>query len=175
MLVGRILEDLDALAGNVANDWCQEMKSSDGSPPVLVTAAVDRIRPASTHDMSTVFIEQCLAQCPLCVAVFLTPQKLVWHCCVARGYVGLADYLDRCAEVFHADSCTALVTFALECRNSKIRRSGVNLPLVPSGVPHCAGSSSMLVRMHMHSESKSGEKLLEAGSSTASATREGLN
>mmetsp|Transcript_43768 Transcript_43768/g.103424 ORF Transcript_43768/g.103424 Transcript_43768/m.103424 type:complete len:417 (+) Transcript_43768:90-1340(+) len=44
VLVGRMLEDLDALAGNVANDWCQEIQSSDGSPLMLVTAAVDKIR-----------------------------------------------------------------------------------------------------------------------------------
>mmetsp|Transcript_48147 Transcript_48147/g.112598 ORF Transcript_48147/g.112598 Transcript_48147/m.112598 type:complete len:407 (-) Transcript_48147:112-1332(-) len=88
MLVGRILEDLDALAGNVANDWCQEMKSSDGSPPVLVTAAVDRIR--------------------------------------LRRPVHITE------------------------------------DVVLSGQTIWTGSSSMLVRMHMHSESKSGEKLLEA-------------
>lgn len=43
VLVGRLLEDLDALAGNVAFDWCQGIRSSDGEALVLVTAVVDRI------------------------------------------------------------------------------------------------------------------------------------
>lgn len=43
VLIGRLLEDLDALAGNVAFDWCSDTLDSKGQPPLLVTAAVDRI------------------------------------------------------------------------------------------------------------------------------------
>lgn len=46
VLVGRLLEDLDALAGNVAFDWCSDTLDTDGNPPLLVTAAVDRIKVA---------------------------------------------------------------------------------------------------------------------------------
>jgi len=42
--IGKLLEDLDALAGNVAFDWCQPVRSRDGRDVLLVTAAVDRIR-----------------------------------------------------------------------------------------------------------------------------------
>lgn len=43
VLVGRLLEDFDALAGNVAFDWCSDTLDVNGKPPLLVTAAVDRI------------------------------------------------------------------------------------------------------------------------------------
>lgn len=43
VMVGRLLEDLDALAGNVAFDWCSDTLDENGDPPLLVTAAVDRI------------------------------------------------------------------------------------------------------------------------------------
>lgn len=44
ILIGRLLEDLDAFAGNIAADWCSEVVSSTGEPVMLVTAAVDAIR-----------------------------------------------------------------------------------------------------------------------------------
>lgn len=43
-LVGKLLEDFDALAGNIAFDWCSDLRDSTGKPPLLVTAAVDRIK-----------------------------------------------------------------------------------------------------------------------------------
>lgn len=43
VLVGKLLEDLDALAGNVSFDWCSETLDSNGDAPALVTAAVDKI------------------------------------------------------------------------------------------------------------------------------------
>lgn len=44
VLIGRLLEDLDALAGNIAFDWCSDTLDVNGNPPLLVTAAVDKIR-----------------------------------------------------------------------------------------------------------------------------------
>lgn len=43
VLIGRLLEDLDALAGNIAFDWCSDTLDVNGNPPLLVTAAVDKI------------------------------------------------------------------------------------------------------------------------------------
>lgn len=80
--MGRILEDMDSMAGNIAFTHCDDGDPAT-LPPMLVTAAVERIEMVNSvdleHDASLCVTSPCLSACALYRICSIFAQQPLCH------------------------------------------------------------------------------------------------